>query len=189
MTENEFFEYLKENKAVMAGSEAHQAMHIRSQEALRITSEINCGYHTPEQLRALMSELTGREIDPTFGLFPPFYSECGRNITFGKHCFVNMGCTFQDWGGVTIGDGCLIGHNCTICTVNHDKHPDNRGSMTLAPVVLGNNVWLGAGVTILPGVTIGDGAIVAAGSIVTKDVKANEIVGGVPARHIKNINE
>lgn len=189
MTEYEFFEYIAENRIVIAGSEVHCAMHLRSQEALRITSEINNGYHTPEQLRVLMSELTGRKIDSTFGMFPPFYTECGRNIIFGKNCFVNMGCTFQDWGGITLGDGCLVGHNCTICTVNHDKQPFFRGNMTLSPVTIGNNVWIGANATILPEVSIGDGAIVAAGSVVTKNVMPNEIVGGVPAKHIKYINE
>ncbi len=189
MTENELFEYLAGKKYVEAGGEAHQAMHIRSQKALRIINEINNSYHTPDELRLLMLDLTDKAVDSTFAMFPPFYSECGHNITFGKNCFVNIGCTFQDWGGITFGNGCLIGQNCTICTVNHDQCPDKRGSMTFASVVIGNHVWIGANVTILPGVSVGDGAIIAAGAIVNKNVKENEIVGGIPARHIKYIYE
>ncbi|MDE6794818.1 MAG: sugar O-acetyltransferase, partial [Muribaculaceae bacterium] len=88
---------------------------------------------------------------------------------------------------IEIGDKCLIGHNCTICTVNHSQNPENRGDMTCQPVKIGNKVWVGANVTILPGVTVGDGAIIAAGAVVTKDVEPNTIVGGVPAKKIKDV--
>ena len=88
---------------------------------------------------------------------------------------------------MTIGDGCLIGHNVVFATLNHDENPANRIAMTYAPIVLGKNVWVGSNSTILQGVTIGDGAIVAAGAVVTKDVPANTIVGGVPAKPIRNI--
>ncbi len=98
-----------------------------------------------------------------------------------------MGCSFQDWGGISIGDDCLIGHNCTICTVNHSKDPQRRGDMTCVPVKIGNKVWIGANVTILPGVSIGDGAIIAAGAVVNKNVQPNTIVAGVPAKMFKNI--
>ena len=96
-----------------------------------------------------------------------------------------MGCRFQDTGGITIGDGTLIGHGSTLTTLNHGVDPDRRADMTPAPVVLGRKVWLGAGVTVVPGVTIGDGAIVGAGAVVTKDVPANAVVAGVPARVIR----
>ncbi len=97
-----------------------------------------------------------------------------------------MGCSFQDWGGIFIGDDCLIGHNCTICTVNHSKDPEHRGDMTCSPVKIGDKVWIGANVTILPGVSIGDGAIIAAGAVVTKDVMPKTIAGGIPAKQIKS---
>ncbi len=187
MTNKEFLKYASDGNLIVAGSEIHQCMHSLSQRALKLTSNINNVYHTPDELRALMSELICQSLDEGFGLFPPFYTDCGQNISIGKHTFINMGCKFQDWGGISIGDKCLIGHNCTICTVNHSKDPDRRGDMTCSPVKIGNKVWIGANVTILPGVTIGDGAIVAAGAVVTKNVEANTIVGGIPAKFIKNI--
>lgn len=99
-----------------------------------------------------------------------------------------MGCSFQDWGGITIGDECLIGHNCTICTVNHDKNSLSRGNMTCNPVKIGNRVWIGANVTILRGVTIGDGAIIGAGAVVTKDISPETTAAGILAKEINKIN-
>ena len=186
---NGFLDHLNSGKPVQGGSEVHQFMHQASQQALRITAEINSGYHTPEQLRELFSQLTGKPMDGSFGLFPPFYTDCGKNITVGKNVFINMGCKFQDQGGITIGDGALIGHNVVLATLNHAKAPSDRASMIPAPIHIGQNVWIGANATVLPGVTIGDGAIVAAGAVVTRDVPANTIVGGVPARPIRALSE
>lgn len=87
-----------------------------------------------------------------------------------------------DQGGITIGDGALIGHNAVLATLNHDFSPERRTSMHPAPVVIGKNVWLGASVTVVPGVTIGDNAVIAAGAVVTKDVPAGTIAAGVPAK-------
>lgn len=189
MTDKEFLTYASEGRLIAAGSPAHQAMHGMSQNALRMTTAINSSYHTPDELRQLMSELIGKQLDDSFGMFPPFYTDCGKNISIGKGTFINMGCSFQDWGGIEIGCGCLIGHNCTICTVNHSKAPDRRGDMTCHPVKIEDNVWIGANVTILPGVTIGKGAIVAAGAVVNKDVAPYTIAGGVPAVTIKTIEK
>lgn len=185
ITEQELFAHILAGKPLKGGTPQHMAMHAISQNALRITCSINNAYHTPEELRALMSELTGKTIPDDFGLFLPFHTDCGRNVTIGSGTFINMGCTFQDWGGIEIGNNCLIGHNCTICTVNHSKDPDRRADMEFRPVRIQDKVWIGANVTILPGVTIGEGAIVAAGAVVTKDVAPNTISGGVPAKEIK----
>lgn len=184
-----FLAYLNSGKTVKGGSEAHLFMHGVSQETLRITAEMNSGYHTPEELRELFSRLTGRPVDESFGLFPPFYTDCGKNIHIGKNVFINMGCKFQDQGGIYIGDGALIGHNVVLATLNHAKSPRDRSSMVPAPIRIGKNVWIGSNATILPGVTIGDGAIVAAGAVVTEDVPENAIVGGVPAKLIRHLNE
>lgn len=186
---NEFLEHLNSGEKVQGGSKVHQFMHGVSQEALRITAEINSGYHTPEELRALFSQLIGRPVDESFGMFPPFYTDCGKNIHIGKNVFLNMGCKFQDQGGIFIGDGALIGHNVVLATLNHAQSPSDRASMIPAPIRIGKNVWIGANATVLPGVTIGDGAIVAAGAVVAKDVPENTIVGGVPARIIRTISE
>ncbi len=185
----EFLDHLNSGKLVKGGSEAHQFMHGVSQEALRITAEINGSYHEPAQLRVLFSELTGRPVDESFGLFPPFYTDCGKNIHIGKNVFINMGCKFQDQGGIFIEDGALIGHNVVLATLNHAASPKDLGSMIPAPIRIGKNVWVGANAVILPGVTIGDGAIVAAGAVVNRDVPENTVVGGVPAKVIRTIHE
>ena len=145
-------------------------------------------YHTPDEVRALLSRLFGYEIDPSVRVFPPFYTDFGRNIAVGKGVFINACCHFQDHGGVTLGDGCQIGHNVVFATLDHGIAPAERRTTVPAPIVLGRNVWVGSNATILRGVTIGDNAVVAAGAVVAKDVEANTIVGGVPARLLRRID-
>ena len=174
-------------KEIGTDAEVRLMMHKLSQEALRITAELNGSYHNPDEIREIMEHLTGRSIDPSFGLFPPFYTDCGKNIKLGKHVFINSGCKFQDQGGIKIDDGALIGHNAVLATLNHNPEPEKRDNLLPAPIHIGKRVWLGANVTILPGVTIGDNAIVAAGAVVAKDVQPNTVVGGVPAKFIKQI--
>ncbi|WP_218975570.1 hypothetical protein [Mesobacillus foraminis] len=108
---HDFLEYLNQGKVVEGGSKIHQMMHKVSQEALKLTSKLNGHYHTPEEIRELFSLLIGKNVDNTFAMFPPFYTDCGKNITVGKNFFINSGCRFQDQGGITIDDGVLIGHN------------------------------------------------------------------------------
>jgi len=187
MTVDQFRMAMAEAKYIPAGGELHLAFHAYSQEALKITAELNGSYHSPEEVRALMSELTASEIDESFVLFPPFHTDCGKNTKIGKRVFINAGCQFQDQGGITIGDDVLIGPQTIIATLNHDADPDKRGGMFAKPVVIGDKVWLGARVTICPGVTIGEGAIVAAGAVVTKDVPSRTVVAGVPAKVVKQI--
>ncbi len=188
MNLKEFLAYLNSGKRVEAGSEVHQFMHGVSQEALRITAELNGSYHEPQEVRHLFSELTGKEVDEGFSMFPPFYTDCGKNITIGKNVFINSGCRFQDQGGIFIGDNALIGHNAVLATLNHDSDPAKRGDMFPKPIHIGKDVWLGANVTIVPGVTVGDGAIIGAGAVVIEDVPANTVVAGVPAAVIKKVS-
>lgn len=187
MTTQEFNAQLQRDNHIAAGSPAHEFMHKAADEARKTTALINGAYHTDEELRALMSRLVGYRVDDGFRLFPPVYTDFGKNIKIGKDVFVNSGCCFQDQGGVTLGDGCLVGHNVVFATLDHDIRPERRGDMTAAPIVVGKNVWIGAHATILKGVTIGDGAIVAAGAVVTRDVPPNTIAAGVPARVVKTI--
>lgn len=178
---------LNAGETIRGSSPHHHAMHAVSQEALRLSAELNGRYHTPEEVVEIMSALTGVRVPDSFRLFPPFTTDFGRNTRFGEQVFVNSGCRFQDQGGIDISDGALIGHNAVITTLNHDLDPERRADMHPAPVRIGRGVWLGANVTILPGVTIGDGAVVGAGSVVTKDVAARTVVVGVPARPIRTI--
>ncbi|HIW90986.1 MAG TPA: sugar O-acetyltransferase [Candidatus Corynebacterium avicola] len=173
---------------IPGGSPLHLAMHRQSQEAIRITTELNGTYHDEAGVRALLSELTGQEVDDTVGLFPPFTSDFGRNIRFGRNVFVNSGCRFQDQGGLTIGDGALIGHNTVIATLNHAMDPARRADLEPAPVVIGEDVWIGSNSTITPGVTIGDGVVIGAGSVVTKDIPAGMVAVGSPARVIREVS-
>lgn len=158
------------------------------QEAIRIGMELNNQYHTPEEIREIMGRLTGKKIDSSFRLFPPFYTDFGKNITIGKDVFINSGCHFQDQGGITIGDGSLIGHNVVLATINHDLDPGNDRKNHYAPIRMGHHVWIGSNATVLPGVTIGDWAVVAAGAVVSEDVPPLTVVGGVPARVLKKVS-
>ena len=157
------------------------------QEAIRLGMELNNQYHTPEELREIMERLTGKKIDSTFRLFPPFYTDFGKNITIGRDVFINSGCHFQDQGGIEIGDGALIGHNVVLATIDHDLDPAMNPKNHYAPIRIGAHVWIGSNATILSGVFIGEWSVVAAGAVVTKDVPPITVVGGVPARIIKNI--
>lgn len=159
------------------------------QEAVRIGMELNMQYHTPEEIREIMGKLTGKKIDDSFRLFPPFYTDFGKNITIGKDVFINSGCHFQDQGGIKVGDGTLIGHNVVLATINHDLDPKENRKNHYAPITIGAHVWIGSNATILPGVTLGDWAVVAAGAVVTENVPPGAVVGGVPAKILKVIPE
>lgn len=189
MTLDDLLEALNSGQTITGESPLHQVMHQTSQEALRVTGELNGSYHDPNRVRELLGELTGQPVDETVRVFPPLYSDFGKNITLGKRVFINAGCQFQDQGGVEIGDDCLIGHNTVFATLNHEIDPDRRADMHPGKTTVGRNVWIGANVTILPGVTIGDDAVVAAAAVVTKDVPARAIVVGSPAKVVRSIDE
>ena len=180
---------LDAGRTIPGGSPLHAVMHEASQAAMRVTGELNGGYHEPGRVRELLAQLTGRPVHESVTLFPPFTADFGRNIHLGERVFINSGCRFQDQGGVTIGDDSLIGHNAVLATLDHDVHPDRRADMHPAPIVIGRKVWIGANATILKGVTIGDGASVAAGAVVTKDVPADSIVVGAPARVVRSVHD
>lgn len=188
-TPEALFEHTKRGLTVTAGSPLHRTMNQLVVDARHITTKLNNEDHTPAEIRELFSRLTGKYIDPTFTLFPPFYTECGRNTTVGRNVVINAACCFQDQGGITIGDGTLIGHQVVLATLNHDFAPSKRADLQPRPIVIGKNVWIGAHATVVPGVTIGDGSIIAAGAVVTHDVPPKVVVGGVPARIIKHIEE
>lgn len=187
MEVKEFLERLNAKECVRAGSDMHQMMCELSHQAMQLTAGLNNRYHTPEEVRTLFSEIIGKQVDESFMMFPPFYTDCGRNIAIGKNVFINACCNFQDQGGITIGDGSLIGHKAVLATLNHGFAPEDRGTLYPSPIIIGKNVWVGASATILPGVTIGDHAIIAAGAVVTKDISANTVVAGVPAKEIRTL--
>ena len=184
----EQFRILMEEKTyVEANSELSFAFHKFSQNALKITNEINNKYHTPEEIRELFKKLICNNVADSFCLFPPFYTDCGLNIKVGENVFINACCRFQDQGGIEIGDGAFIGHNTTVATLNHDMNPCKRANLIPSAVKIGKNVWIGSDCTILPGVTIGDNSIIGAGSVVVKSIPDNVVAVGNPARAIKEI--
>lgn len=186
MTLDDFLKLARAGRP-LASAVTLEFMDRMSDEARRITCRLNASYHTPAEVRELLEQLFGKPVDASVRLFPPFYTDFGKNISVGRNVFINACCHFQDHGGVTLGDGCMIGHNVVFATLNHELDPARRAEMTPAPIVLGHNVWVGSNATILQGVTIGDGAVVAAGAVVTRDVPAATVVGGVPARPIRRI--
>ena len=140
-----------------------------------------------ELIRKNVSEIIGTEIDVSTIIFVPFYTNFGRFITIGKNVFINHACSFLDMGGITIEDNVLIGPKVNLITENHPLNPIDRKNLICKPIVIKRNAWIGAAATILPGVTIGENAVVAAGAVVSTDVLPNTVVGGVPAKFIKNI--
>ena len=184
---DELLRIFNEGIALEMDEEAAMACNYYSQEAQKITCELNYKYHNLEEIRELFSKLIGEEVSEDFRVFPPFTTDFGKNIHLGKNVFINSGCRFQDQGGIYIGDNVLIGHNVVLATLNHDENPKKRGNLIPSPIRIGNDVWIGSNVTITPGVTVGDNAIVGAGAVVTRDVEKNTIVAGVPAKYIRDI--
>ena len=180
---------LHSSTRVEGGSPEHMAMSRRAYDVRRLLMDLNCNYHTHDEIVELFSEITEKPVDPSFGLVPPFYTEFGKNITVGRNVFINAGCQFQDHGGIVLEDGVLIGHNTVIATLNHDQDFRRRSSLIPKPVRICRDVWIGAGCVICPGVTVGEHSIVAAGAVVTKDVPPDVVVAGVPARVIKRLPE
>lgn len=142
-----------------------------------------------DEIRERLSTIIGNPIDSSTTVFTPFHTNFGRHIRLGKQVFINHGCSFLDLGGIVIEDEVMIAPNVSIISEGHPVHPANRKMLELASVTIKRNVWIGANSTILPGVTVGENAVVAAGSVVTKDVPANVVVGGVPARILRTLGE
>ena len=167
------------------------AMIANVRRAMALTAALNrLTYDDADQVRVLFAELTGRPVDADFALIPPFYTESGVDIRVGRKVFVNQNCTFYDLGGIDIGDAVMIGPNVSLITSGHPLEPSRRRDGVVArPIVIERNVWIAAGATILGGVTVGENSVVAAGAVVTRDVPADTLVAGNPARVVRSIAE
>ncbi len=147
-------------------------------------------YEDRDAIAAAWSDLTGQPVDPTLHLIPPVFTDCGRNLRIGRNVFINQGCRLDDIGGIELGDDVMLGPGVRLVSSGHPLDPSlRRRQVTAAPIVIGCNVWIGAGATVLQGVTIGDDAVVAAGAVVTSDVAPASLVAGVPARHLRFVDD
>lgn len=188
MDVQEYLDHMNRGDPIEGGGEIHKIMREINENTMQLTFELNSHYHTQEEVRELFEKIIGKPVDKTFRLFPPFYTNCGKNTVVGKRVFINTGCHFVDQGGITIGDGTMLGNNVILTTLNHDFDPEKRSTTYPAPILIGKNVWIGSGVTVVPGVKIGDGAVIGAGSVVTRDIPDHVIAAGVPARVIRAIH-
>lgn len=146
-------------------------------------------YVDQDAIRRAFAELTGREVDDRFRLVPPLHCDHGVDLRVGTNVFVNHGCTLNDMGGIEIGDDTMIGPNVSLLSSGHPTSPaERRNGIVVAPIVVGRNVWIGAGATVLSGVTIGDGAVVATAAVVTRDVPAATLVAGNPATVLRRLD-
>jgi acetyltransferase-like isoleucine patch superfamily enzyme len=177
-------------RLLLRGSEEIRAVIAGVPRAFACCETLNrLPYADQDAIRSAFSELTGRPIDERFRLVPPLHSDHGLKLRVGANVFVNHGCTFNDMGGIEIGDDTMIGPNVSLLTTGHPTAvADRRAGITIAPIHVGANVWIGAGATVLGGVTIGDGAVAAAGAVVTRDVPPATLVAGVPARTVRALD-
>lgn len=171
-------------ESISPDEEGYEAIAEVIEHAKRVCAKLNTGYHTREEIHDLFEELVGHPVDPTFRLNAPFRTDFGHNIKVGRDSYVNWDCLFMDRGGITLGDGVLIAPKVNLITLNHVSDPHNLTATVCRPIVIGDRVWIGTGATVLPGVTVGDNAVIGAAAVVTKDVAANTIVAGNPARVI-----
>ena len=139
-----------------------------------------------EEYDRLVNELFGDHIGTGVRIMPGLTGVCFHKLNIGDGALIMNNCLMMSRGGITIDEGAMIAANVQLISNNHDLH--DRYVLVCKPVHICRNAWIGAGATILPGVTVGENAVVAAGAIVTKNVAPNTIVGGNPAKLIREID-
>lgn len=186
MQTTDIFERLKKGETILPSDPQAYRMLEESYSTRKLLVQMNHATD-PKEIRALLGQITGSEIDESVDVFTPLYINYGKHTKIGKNVFINFDCTFLDLGGITIDDGVLLAPKVSLLSESHPISSDNRHALVPKPIHIKKNAWIGANATILHGVTIGENSIVAAGSIVSKDVPDNVIVGGTPAKIIKKI--
>jgi acetyltransferase-like isoleucine patch superfamily enzyme len=186
MTIPELYERFSNGNIVPQDDAAFVFVHQHVAETLKSVAKLNANGDLI-QGRELLAAIFGYELDGTTTIFPPFTTNFGKFTKIGKGVFINHGCSFLDLGGITIEDKVMIGPQVKLVTENHPLEPSARQGLVVKAIYIKQNAWIGAGAIVLPGVTIGENAVVAAGAVVNKDVPDNTIVGGIPAKVIKNI--
>jgi acetyltransferase-like isoleucine patch superfamily enzyme len=182
----DIFEQLRDGEIITSNNPEFYKLREASFATKKLLVQLN-NSSDPAEIKKLLSQITGSEIDESVAVFTPLYINYGKHTKIGKNVFINFDCVFLDLGGITIEDGVLIAPKVSLLSEGHPVSPNERQSLVPGHIHIMKNAWIGAGATILPGVTIGENAVVAAGAVVSKDVPANTVVGGIPAKHIKNI--
>jgi acetyltransferase-like isoleucine patch superfamily enzyme len=180
---------MHESQLMGVRSPEFRAMFERVKVATRLSAELSSySMDEAESIRELFQELIGKPVGEPFTLIPPFYTDCGLNITVGRAVFIGSQCAFTGHAAINIADQVMIAHKVNLVTAGHPVEPDKRRAyITAEPITIDTNVWIGAAATILPGVTIGADAVVAAGAVVTHDVPPATLVAGVPATVIRKL--
>jgi len=181
------FEKLKSGEPVDMHSEEYRPCVTELYRASKALHHLNGAEPQSEERNEAMKELFDGNVPAGLSVFTPVQIDFPKQMTFGEHVFINHSFTAMAIGGITIGNNVQIGPNVTIVTDSHDFH--DRYVLRCRSVVIEDNAWIGANAAIMPGVTVGKNAIVAGGAVVTKNVPANTIVGGNPAKVIKEIPE
>ena len=158
-------------------------------EQLNLLRDFNDTRRGDPKRREIMERLFG-EVGEDVYLEPPVHANWGVSTHFGDHVYANFNLTLVDDGEIFIGDHTMIGPNVTLITTGHPIRPDlrERVAQFSEPIRIGRNVWIGANVTVLTGVTIGDNAVIGACSLVTRDVPADCVAVGTPARVVREID-
>ncbi|WP_229238727.1 DapH/DapD/GlmU-related protein [Dyadobacter sp. Leaf189] len=182
----DIFERMKAGEPIRKDDPEYSLFQQAVANTIRLSAVMNASGDI-DQVRERLSEIIGTNIDASTTIFPPFYTNLGRLISLGKNVFINHACSFLDMGGITIEDNVMIGPRVNLTSETHPLDPGDRETVIPKPVIIRRNAWIGAAATILPGVTIGENAVVAAGAVVSRDVPANTIVAGIPAKVVKTI--
>lgn len=180
------FERLHAGEAVPFSDPHYGQIHEGVTRTMKFLAELNaCSDYG--QMRYWLSLVIGKSVDESTTVFAPFYTNYGEFIEIGHHVFINHGCSFLALGKIIVEDEVLIGPKVNVITESHPLDPSARKALLTQPVVIRRNAWIGAGATILPGVTIGENSVVAAGAVVSKEVPANTVVAGIPAKVVKTL--
>ncbi len=185
-TADTIFNELKNGATVAPQHPQIKELRAASYATIRLVQQLNASAD-PKEIRKILSEITGTAIDETVAIFPPFYINYGKALSIGKNVFINFNCTFLALGGIVIEDNVLVGPDVKILSEGHSLPPVERQSLVPGKIHIKQNAWIGAGATILPGISVGENAVIAAGAVVTRDVPANAVVAGIPAKIIRSI--
>lgn len=171
---------MRSEQRMPTGTEESRAFARRTQQVMALCARLNAlPFEDEDARRGLLEEIFERPLPGSLSIMPPFFCDYGRATSFGERVVVNQGCSFSDLGGITVGDRVLIGPRVTLTTAGHPVDPDERfAAITHAPIVIEDDVWIGAAATLTPGVRIGRGSVVGAGAVVARDVPPMSLVTG-----------